>query len=162
VDLDGTLLRTDGSVSDRTVAALRLADAPVAKLLIRGGGAGAADGVDGAGAADGEQLRRTLASVVGDRLELTRSVGGRIRLVEASAPGVHKGTALAELAASLGIEPAGVVAFGDMPNDLPMLAWAGTGVAMGNADPLLHAVADRVTADNDEDGVALLLEELFG
>jgi len=94
VDLDGTLLRTDGSVSDRTVAALRLADAPVAKLLIR---------------------------------------GGRIRLVEASAPGVHKGTALAELAASLGIEPAGVVAFGDMPNDLPMLAWAGTGVAMGNA-----------------------------
>ena len=75
---------------------------------------------------------------------------------------MHKGTALAELAASLGIEPAGVVAFGDMPNDLPMLAWAGTGVAMGNADPLLHAVADRVTADNDEDGVALLLEELFG
>lgn len=146
----------------RTGPLAEIADAPVVKLLIRGGGAGAADGVDGGGAADGEQLRRTLSSVVGDRLELTRSVDGRIPLVEASAPGVHKGTALAELAASLGIEPACVVAFGDMPNDLPMLAWAGTGVAMGNADPLLHAVADRVTADNDEDGVALVLEELFG
>jgi len=158
----------------RTGPLAEIADAPVVKLLIRGGGAGAADGADGVGgagaadgvygggAADGEQLRRTLSSVVGDRLELTRSVDGRIPLVEASAPGVHKGTALAELAASLGIEPACVVAFGDMPNDLPMLAWAGTGVAMGNADPLLHAVADRVTADNDEDGVALVLEELFG
>ena len=107
------------------------------KLLIRGGGA------------DDEQLRRTLSSVVGDRLELTQSVGGRIPLVEAPAPGVHKGTALAELAASLGIESAGVVAFGDMPSDLPMLAWAGTGVAMGNADPLLHAVANRVTSASE-------------
>lgn len=110
------------------------------KLLIRGGGA------------DDEQLRRTLSSVVGDRLELTQSVGGWIPLVEAPAPGVHKGTALAELAelaASLGIESAGVVAFGDMPSDLPMLAWAGTGVAMGNADPLLHAVANRVTSASE-------------
>ena len=135
----------------RTGPIAAIADAPVVKLLIRD-----ADGTDG------DRLRDTVADVVGDRLELTRSVAGRIPLVEASAPGVHKGTALAALAGSLGIAPADVVAFGDMPNDTAMLAWAGTGVAMGNADPLLRAVADRVTATNDEDGVAVVLEELFG
>ncbi len=135
----------------RTGTLGEIADAPVVKLLIRG-----------APGTDGEQLRRTVASVVGNRLELTRSVAGDIPLVEASAPGVHKGTALAALAGSLGIPAADVVAFGDMPNDTAMLAWAGTGVAMGNADPLLRAVADLVTATNDEDGVAVVLEELFG
>lgn len=135
----------------RTGPLALIADATVVKLLIRG-----------ARGTDGEQLRRTVAAVVGDRLELTRSVPGSIPLLEASAPGVHKGTALAEFAGSLGIAPAAVVAFGDMPNDTAMLAWAGTGVAMGNADPSVRAVADRVTATNDEDGVAMVLEDLFG
>jgi hydroxymethylpyrimidine pyrophosphatase-like HAD family hydrolase len=51
-----------------------------------------------------------------------------------------------------------VVAFGDMPNDIPMLLWAGHGVAMGNAHSDAVAAADEVTAGNDDDGVARVLE----
>jgi phosphoserine phosphatase len=43
------------------------------------------------------------------------------------------------------VDAADVVAFGDMPNDLEMLRWAGHGVAMGNAHPALLDVADEVT-----------------
>ena len=49
---------------------------------------------------------------------------------------------------TLGVDAADVVAFGDMPNDLEMLRWAGHGVAMGNAHPALLDVADEVTASN--------------
>jgi hydroxymethylpyrimidine pyrophosphatase-like HAD family hydrolase len=50
------------------------------------------------------------------------------------------------------------VAFGDMPNDVPMLLWAGRGVAMGNAHPDAKAAANEVTATNADDGVARVLE----
>jgi hydroxymethylpyrimidine pyrophosphatase-like HAD family hydrolase len=53
-----------------------------------------------------------------------------------------------------------VVAFGDYPNDLPMLEWAGHAVAVANAHPDVLAVADEVTASNEEDGVALVFERL--
>ena len=52
----------------------------------------------------------------------------------------------------------GAVAFGDMPNDVPMLELAGHGVAMRNAHPDALAAADEITAGNDEDGVARVLE----
>ena len=61
-----------------------------------------------------------------------------------------------------GIPAAQVVAFGDMPNDLPMLAWAGRAVAVANAHPEVLALSDEVTASNDDDGVALVLERLVG
>ena len=48
-----------------------------------------------------------------------------------------------------------------MPNDLPMLQWAGHGVAVGNAHPEVLAIADEVTARNDDDGVAVVLERWF-
>jgi hydroxymethylpyrimidine pyrophosphatase-like HAD family hydrolase len=51
-------------------------------------------------------------------------------------------------------------AFGDTPGDLPMLDWAGTAVAMANAHPAVLARCDRVTASNDEDGVAVVLDQL--
>lgn len=80
--------------------------------------------------------------------------------VEVSAAGVSKAAALAELCDELGIAAADVLALGDYPNDLPMLAWAGRGVAVANAHPEVLAAADEVTASNDEDGVALVLETL--
>jgi Cof subfamily protein (haloacid dehalogenase superfamily) len=76
--------------------------------------------------------------------------------VEVTPAGVNKATAVAEL----GVPPEHVIAFGDYPNDVPMLVWAGRGVAMGNAHAEVLAVADEVTATNDEDGVALVLERL--
>jgi hydroxymethylpyrimidine pyrophosphatase-like HAD family hydrolase len=49
-----------------------------------------------------------------------------------------------------------------MPNDVPMLQWAGHGVAVANAHEQVLAVADEVTASNDDDGVAKVIERLFG
>ena len=83
-------------------------------------------------------------------------------LLEISAAGVSKASALARLCRQRGIDRADVIAFGDMPNDLPMLAWAGHSVAVANAHPDVRAAADEVTASNDESGVALVLERLYG
>jgi hydroxymethylpyrimidine pyrophosphatase-like HAD family hydrolase len=82
-------------------------------------------------------------------------------LVEISAAGVTKAFALAAHCAERGIRPGEVVAFGDMPNDVPLLRFAGLGVAVANAHPDVLAAADEVTASNDEDGVALVLERLL-
>ena len=65
------------------------------------------------------------------------------------------------LAADLGIGADEVIAFGDMPNDLPLLEWAGTSYAMANAHPSVLALADHVAPPNDNDGVAAVLAELF-
>jgi hydroxymethylpyrimidine pyrophosphatase-like HAD family hydrolase len=54
------------------------------------------------------------------------------------------------------------VAFGDMPNDLPMLRWAGTSYAVANAHPDVIAVADHVAPANYDDGVATVLAGIFG
>jgi Cof subfamily protein (haloacid dehalogenase superfamily) len=80
--------------------------------------------------------------------------------VELSPVGVNKAAALAELCDELGLDAADVIAFGDFLNDLPMLAWAGRSVAVANAHPDVIAEAGEVTASNDEDGVAIVLERL--
>jgi hydroxymethylpyrimidine pyrophosphatase-like HAD family hydrolase len=83
-------------------------------------------------------------------------------LVEISAAGVTKASTLALLCDERGISADEVVGFGDMPNDLPMLAWVGTSYAMANAHPTVRELADRVAPANEDDGVAAVLEELFG
>ena len=82
-------------------------------------------------------------------------------LVEMSGAGVTKGTTLELICAERGIVAEDVVAFGDMPNDVTMLQWAGLSYAMANAHPLAQEAADRIAPGNDEDGVAAVLEELF-
>jgi hydroxymethylpyrimidine pyrophosphatase-like HAD family hydrolase len=82
-------------------------------------------------------------------------------LIEAAALGVSKATVVAELAGGWGIGRASVVAFGDMPNDLPLLAWAGVSCAVANAHPEVLAAADHVIGSNEEDGVAAFLERLY-
>lgn len=74
----------------------------------------------------------------------------------------NKGSALARYCELAGIAIADTVAFGDHENDLQMLTVAGLGVAMGNAQDSVKAIADLVTADNDSDGIALVLQERFG
>ena len=93
---------------------------------------------------------------VGDLGEVTAS--GGLQLVEISAPGVTKATSLAALCEERAIPAERVVAFGDARNDLAMLAWAGTGVAMADAHPSVREVADEVTGTNGEDGVAAWIE----
>ncbi len=103
-------------------------------------------------------LARARASV-GGSVECTHSSSDG--LLEISAGGVSKASGLASLAAEWGIGAAEVIAFGDMPNDLPMLAWAGHSVAMANAHPEVLFAVDEVTGSNDEDGVAQVLERWF-
>lgn len=81
--------------------------------------------------------------------------------LEIAAPGVSKAAALATLCQDWEVNPAEVIAFGDAPNDLPMLAWAGTSYAVANAHGSVLAATAKHTAGNDEDGVAQVLEELF-
>jgi Cof subfamily protein (haloacid dehalogenase superfamily) len=82
--------------------------------------------------------------------------------VEICPAGVDKGTGLSVVAEAVGVDPQDVLVFGDMPNDLPMFAWAGwSRVAVANAHPALMAVADEVTLSNDEDGVAVYLDKLL-
>jgi len=80
--------------------------------------------------------------------------------LEATAAGVTKASGLERLAARLKVPREAIIAFGDSDNDREMLQYAGLGVAMGSAPDAVKAVADRVTASCDEDGVALVLEEL--
>ena len=82
-------------------------------------------------------------------------------LVEISATGVSKATTLELLCTERGIPADCVLAFGDMPNDLPLLAWAGRGIAVANAHPSVLAAVTEHTASNDDDGVALVLEQLL-
>jgi HAD superfamily hydrolase (TIGR01484 family) len=126
--------------------ALELITGPVIKLLVRHPTLPFAEVAERARAAIGDDAVATWAG---------------LRLVEISAAGVTKAFALERLCQRLGIVPAEVVAVGDMENDLPMLAWAGTAVAVANAAPEVLAAADEVTAANTEDGVALLLERLL-
>ncbi|PPK93179.1 hypothetical protein CLV92_11196 [Kineococcus xinjiangensis] len=111
------------------------------------------------GTSSDEMLRRARA-VLGEVADATHS-NAAASLVEIMASGVSKASTLAQVARELGVEPAGVVAFGDMPNDLEMLSWAGRGYAMADGHPDALAAADDVAPDCAEDGVAQVVERLL-
>ncbi|HEU5367614.1 MAG TPA: HAD family hydrolase, partial [Ktedonobacterales bacterium] len=98
-----------------------------------------------------ETLLEVAQTVVGNTALATYSGVG---FIEISAAGIHKAWALERLCARLGIRAEEVVAFGDMPNDLEMLAWAGRGVAVANAHPTVLQHAREIAPSNMEDGVA--------
>jgi Cof subfamily protein (haloacid dehalogenase superfamily) len=125
---------------------LELARRPLTKLLARHS------------QADAARLAQVALAAVGSRAEATWSTDS---LLEVSGAGVTKASALATLAGRLGIASAETIAFGNMPNDLAMLEWAGVGFAVANAHPDVLSAADAVTASNADDGVALVLEQLF-
>ncbi|MFI8436576.1 HAD family hydrolase [Streptomyces sp. NPDC079020] len=121
--------------------------APVVKVLVRHPELG------------DDALAAAARAAVGDLATVTVAGPGTVEL----APyGVDKGTGFALAAEALGIDPAHAVAFGDMPNDLPMFRRSGHRVAMADAHPELRAAADEVTLSNEDDGVAVVLERLFG
>lgn len=125
-----------------------LLDRPVAKLLIRDE------------SLDGDTMLLRARPVLLHLAEVTHSNVNDC-LLEVSALGVSKASTLARLAASWGIGQDEVVAFGDMPNDVEMLRWAGTGYAMANAHPEVLAAVDNLAGTIHEDGVAEVLESLL-
>jgi hypothetical protein len=120
---------------------------PAVKLLAR------------AGERDPDAFTAVVAACIAGLAEATHS--SYSGLVEISAVGVTKAAGLAWLCERLGIDAAEVLAFGDMPNDIPMLTWAGRSVAVANAHATVLAIADDVAASNDEDGVAAYVEALL-
>jgi Cof subfamily protein (haloacid dehalogenase superfamily) len=135
----------EGTMVDRVHA---LIAEPAIKLMLRHGELSA------------DALLARARAVCGHLAEFSHSSASDA-LLEISAAGVSKASALARLCRRHGIAPSEVVAFGDMPNDLPLLGWAGHAVAVANAHPDVIAAADEVTTSNDEDGVARVLERLF-
>ena len=127
-----------------------LVSAPAAKLLAR------------SEATPRDAFVAAVEAVVGDRATVTNSSAEA--LAEISAPGVTKASGLAAVAAWHGVDPAEVVVFGDMPNDIAAFDWVreagGRAVAMANAHPDLLAAATDVTLSNEEDGVAVFLAGL--
>jgi HAD superfamily hydrolase (TIGR01484 family) len=123
-------------------------DVPVAKVLGRREGMGS------------DELLASARDAIGDHLvSLTHSsIDG---LLEINGYGVTKATTLERLVAARGFGAPDVIAFGDMPNDLEMLEWAGHAVAVANAHRDVLAVVDEITASNEDDGVAVVLERLY-
>lgn len=124
-----------------------IANAPALKLLVR-----QQDG-------DPDELKRAALASVGHLVEITGST--KSPLLEMSALGVTKATTLDEWCRRHGWTAANVIAFGDMPNDLDMLSWAGRSYAMANAHPTVIAAATDRASSNDEDGVAQVIEDLL-
>ncbi|MFF6998024.1 HAD family hydrolase [Streptomyces sp. NPDC008313] len=105
-----------------------------------------------------DELTSVARAVVGSLATVTMSGPGTVELQPC---GVTKATGLARAARHLGLDASATLAFGDMPNDIPMFDWAAHGVAMANAHPELRSVADEITLSNEEDGVAVIVERLF-
>ncbi|MCC3766811.1 HAD family hydrolase [Streptomyces sp. UNOC14_S4] len=103
-------------------------------------------------------LAEVARAVAGDLVGVTMAGPGIVELLPL---GLSKATGLSLAARRLGMKAADTIAFGDMPNDIPMFAWAAHGVAMANAHPELKAVADEVTTSNEGDGIADVLDRLY-
>ena len=100
-----------------------------------------------------ERVRR----IVGDRLSATHSVAAA-PLVEMGQRGLTKARTLERFTAELVIDRSEVMAFGDMPNDLEMLTWAGRGYAMADGHPGVVAAVERTAPAFSQDGVAQVIE----
>lgn len=108
---------------------------------------------------DDDALVKVARETVGSLVDIVMAGPG---IVEILPLGLTKATGLSLAARRLGVKAAETIAFGDMPNDIPMFGWAAHGVAMANAHAELKAVADEVTTSNEEDGIAVVLERLLG
>lgn len=110
---------------------------------------------------DPDHAMSMLAPLVVDVAEVTHS-NPHDNLLEIAPVGVTKASTLARYCARAGVAQADVVAFGDMPNDVPMLAWAGTGFAMLAGHAAAVAAADQVAPACVDDGVARIIQQQLG
>ena len=107
---------------------------------------------------DDDALANAARAAVGNLVNVVVAGPG---IVEILPLGLSKATGLSLAARRLGVKAADTLAFGDMPNDIPMFAWARWGVAMANAHADLKAVAQEITASHEDDGIAVVLERLL-
>ncbi len=105
-----------------------------------------------------EKLRELISGKHAQGIE-QRSWGAPHHMIEIIKTGNNKAAGLEKVASYCDVSMEDVIAFGDEDNDLDMLARTGTGVAMGNAAPEAKQAAKEVTFSNEEDGIAVFLEE---
>jgi len=110
----------------------------------------------------GDLVGRRLADVLEPLLPgpLTLGCSG-VDFVEVTGAGVDKSRALSHVIEPLGFTASDVIAFGDNHNDRQMLAWAGRGIAVGNAVDAAKDVADEVIGHHGDDSVAAYIESLL-
>lgn len=106
--------------------------------------------------ANNDATRTELAHLFGERVVVTQAVPEYIEILP---PGTSKGRGVRWLLQKLGIAPTAVLAVGDGENDIELLQLAGVGVAVGNANERVTAVADFVVGTNDESGVAQAINQ---
>ncbi len=104
------------------------------------------------------EVEKIMAKEFGDRLNVFRSDPFYVELLPRY---VDKGVAVEKLVKHLDIQREKVICIGDSYNDLPMLRFAGMGVAMGNAQQEVKEMADYVTASNDEDGIVNVIDKFM-
>ena len=107
---------------------------------------------------DDDALAKAARAAAGDLVGITMAGEGIVELLPL---GLSKAKGLSLAARRLRVSARETIAFGDMPNDIPMFGWAHHGVAMENAHSELLAVADEVTESNNADGIAVVLERLL-
>jgi Cof subfamily protein (haloacid dehalogenase superfamily) len=107
-------------------------------------------------AQEADRVERALRTLADGQFQVTRS---HAQFVEGLAPGVSKGDAVSRLARHLGIAREEVMAIGDSENDRSMVAWAGLGVAIGNATAVLKAAAAVIAPPQAQDGAAWAIEQ---
>lgn len=103
-------------------------------------------------------IRQHLQDVHAELIE-HRRWGAPFPLIEIVRKGLNKAVGIDLVAKELGIPRERIIAFGDEDNDLEMLEYAGLGVAMGNAIDSVKNIANEVTLSNDQNGIAVLLQE---
>ncbi len=102
-------------------------------------------------------MGQILSAHFGREAEVVRS---HAQFIEVVPKGVDKGSALAWLAEYVNVPREATLAVGDQENDLSMIRWAGTGVAMGNATVAVQEAAAWTAPPVEEDGAAVILEQL--
>ena len=105
------------------------------------------------------EVQSQIAALLPDSLAVVRTAAFYLEIIPRA---VNKGQGLRDICRVTGIAPEAAIAFGDSENDIEMLRAAGVGIAMGNADDGVKAVANQVTRSNNEDGIAAALEQLLG
>lgn len=105
-----------------------------------------------------QEVWHKFAETFQGRLDVTSSKDNFLELME---PGINKWEAVKSVAASYGVKPEEIMCIGDSNNDIKMIANAGIGVAVANAKDAVKAHAKIITASNDNDGVALVIESIL-
>ncbi|MFJ6571343.1 HAD family hydrolase [Streptomyces sp. NPDC091292] len=105
-----------------------------------------------------DELAQAAQDAAGGLVGVTMAGEGIVELLPL---GLTKATGLSLAARRLGLKPEHTIAFGDMPNDIPMFTWSAHTVAMANAHEDVKAVADEITTSNETDGIAVVLERLL-